>query len=146
MPTALRNAGYVCEIHDENFGQGTEDTAWLTAARERRMGRVDEGRTYPLPAIGAMGSPHDWSARLHHDLRQPEGKRHSPRARKGDEENTGGFEGLNGSFYLLRVQGLVDQTSVLVDFTSSQFHLQAFAGFRSGGYGDEAAKRLIDGL
>ena len=27
VPTVLRNAGYVCEIHDENFGQGTEETA-----------------------------------------------------------------------------------------------------------------------
>jgi hypothetical protein len=35
VPGALRSAGYDCELHDDHFGQQTEDAAWLSAVAAR---------------------------------------------------------------------------------------------------------------
>jgi hypothetical protein len=36
VPGALRAAGYHCEIHDEHFGQQTEDSVWLNAVADKK--------------------------------------------------------------------------------------------------------------
>jgi hypothetical protein len=36
VPSALKAAGYHCELHDDHFDQETEDGVWLAAATERK--------------------------------------------------------------------------------------------------------------
>ncbi len=38
MPSALKAAGYACELHDDHFDQSTEDASWL--AQVARTGWV----------------------------------------------------------------------------------------------------------
>jgi hypothetical protein len=37
VPDALRAAGHVCELHDDNFDQHTEDATWLSAVATRKL-------------------------------------------------------------------------------------------------------------
>ena len=37
MPSALRAAGHVCELHDDKFDQQTEDAVWLGAVASRKL-------------------------------------------------------------------------------------------------------------
>jgi PIN like domain len=50
VPSALRAAGHVCELHDDKFDQQTEDAVWLGAVASRKLivlTKDDESGTAP---------------------------------------------------------------------------------------------------
>ena len=60
MPTTLRAAGYICELHDDHFDQRTDDTVWLAAvaAKQWIVLTKDERirfRPYELRALTSAG-------------------------------------------------------------------------------------------